>query len=64
MPDGNTGRKDYTMKGVAEKIEELKALKKQLLELGGPDAVAKHTDKGKLTARQRLELLFRSGHLP
>jgi acetyl-CoA carboxylase carboxyltransferase component len=52
------------MKGVAEKIEELKALKKQLRELGGPDAVAKHTDKGKLTARQRLELLVRSGNLP
>lgn len=49
------------MKGVAEKIEELKALKKQALELGGADTVAKHTEKGKLTARQRMDLLFDEG---
>jgi acetyl-CoA carboxylase carboxyltransferase component len=47
--------------GIAEKINELKALKQNLLAMGGEKAVAKHKEKGRLTARERLDALFDPG---
>ena len=45
----------------ADRIEDLKERQKRLLEMGGKKAVAKHKDKGKLTARERLDCLFDPG---
>jgi acetyl-CoA carboxylase carboxyltransferase component len=47
--------------GIAEKINELKELKQKLLLMGGDKAVAKHKGKGRLTARERLDVLFDPG---
>jgi acetyl-CoA carboxylase carboxyltransferase component len=48
--------------GITEdKIKDLKARQAKLLKLGGEKAVAQHKAKGKLTARERLELLFDPG---
>jgi len=44
--------------GTKDKNEELRRRKSKLMEMGGPDAVAKQKGRGKLTARERLELLF------
>ena len=44
-----------------EKIEDLKAREAKLLRMGGDKAVAQHKEKGKLTARERLNLLFDPG---
>ncbi|MCF8038812.1 MAG: methylmalonyl-CoA carboxyltransferase [Desulfohalobiaceae bacterium] len=44
-----------------DKIEELKAKEEQMLQMGGAKAVAKHKAKGKLTARERLDLFFDPG---
>jgi len=46
---------------VEDKIKDLKALEKKILQMGGEKAVAKHKDKGKLTARERLNVLFDPG---
>ena len=43
---------------VEEKINDLKAREAKILQMGGEKAVAKHHEKGKLTARERLNLLF------
>lgn len=42
-------------------IEKLRALRAQSQEGGGPDKLAAHRAKGKLTARERLELLLDKG---
>jgi acetyl-CoA carboxylase carboxyltransferase component len=48
--------------GSAEgKIKELQARKAKILEMGGADLVAKHKEKGRLTARERLDRLFDQG---
>jgi acetyl-CoA carboxylase carboxyltransferase component len=44
-----------------DKIKDLKAREAGLLKLGGDKAVAQHKEKGKLTARERLNLLFDPG---
>ena len=44
-----------------DKIKDLKAREAKLLKLGGDKAVAQHKEKGKLTARERLNLLFDPG---
>jgi acetyl-CoA carboxylase carboxyltransferase component len=44
-----------------DKIKDLKAREARLLKLGGDKAVAQHKEKGKLTARERLNLLFDPG---
>jgi acetyl-CoA carboxylase carboxyltransferase component len=50
------------MMGIVEdKIGDLKAREAKLLEMGGEKAVAAHREKGKLTARERLNLLFDKG---
>ncbi len=46
---------------VADKIADLKAREARILEMGGEKAVAKHKEKGKLTARERLEYFFDPG---
>ncbi|MBW2181389.1 MAG: methylmalonyl-CoA carboxyltransferase, partial [Deltaproteobacteria bacterium] len=46
---------------VEDKIKDLKEREKKILAMGGEKAVAKHKDKGKLTARERLNHLFDSG---
>jgi len=46
---------------VGDKIKDLKEKEKQVLQMGGEKAVAKQKEKGKLTARERLNLLFDPG---
>lgn len=43
---------------VAEKIELLKQKRAQIEEMGGEERIAKQKKKGKLTARERINLLF------
>ena len=43
---------------VEDKIKDLKAREKKVLQMGGEKAVAKQKEKGKLTARERLDRLF------
>jgi acetyl-CoA carboxylase carboxyltransferase component len=43
---------------VEDKIRDLKARQAKVLEMGGEKAVAAQREKGKLTARERLDLLF------
>ena len=45
----------------AEKIQNLKTLKEQISIGGGEDKIAKRHDEGKLTARERINLLFDEG---
>jgi methylmalonyl-CoA decarboxylase subunit alpha len=54
-------RKDTTMGIVDDKIKDLKAREKKILKMGGEKAIAKEREKGKLTARERLDLLFDAG---
>ncbi len=49
------------MKTTREKIEELRRLKEQALQGGGAERIASQHKKGKLTARERIELLVDSG---
>ncbi|MCW7753927.1 methylmalonyl-CoA carboxyltransferase [Desulfobotulus sp. H1] len=44
-----------------EKLRELKLRENEVLKMGGEDAVRKHQEKGKLTARERLFHLFDPG---
>ncbi len=46
---------------VEDKIKDLKERQKKILEMGGQKAVAKQHEKGKLTARERIGLLFDAG---
>lgn len=46
---------------VEEKLKELKKLEEKIRQMGGEQAVAKHKEKGKLTARERLKMLFDKG---
>ncbi|MFW6370993.1 MAG: acyl-CoA carboxylase subunit beta, partial [Bacteroidota bacterium] len=46
---------------VSEKIELLKKKREEALAMGGEERVAKQHEKGKLTARERLDLLFDKG---
>ena len=48
--------------GVTEdRINALKEKEKQILGMGGEKAVAKHKEKGRLTARERIDALFDAG---
>ncbi|UCD83971.1 MAG: methylmalonyl-CoA carboxyltransferase [Deltaproteobacteria bacterium] len=49
------------MKTVADKIKKLEELESKELSMGGEKAVQKQKDAGKLTARERLDLLFDEG---
>jgi methylmalonyl-CoA decarboxylase subunit alpha len=46
---------------VSEKIEQLKRKREEVLAMGGEARVAKQKQKGKLTARERIDLLFDKG---
>jgi methylmalonyl-CoA decarboxylase subunit alpha len=46
---------------VEDKIKDLKEREKKVLQMGGEKAVAKHKEKGKLTARERLDRFFDAG---
>ena len=46
---------------VKDKIKELNARKTKVFQMGGETAVAKQHEKNKLTARERLNLLFDDG---
>ena len=46
---------------VEDKIKDLKEREEKILQMGGEKAVAKQKEKGKLTARERLNLLFDPG---
>jgi len=46
---------------VAEKLRELREQEQKIKEMGGPKAVASQHERGKLTARERLDLLFDPG---
>ena len=46
---------------VEEKLKDLKAREDKALQMGGEKAVAKHKEKGKMTARERLNMLFDPG---
>ena len=49
------------MKTVAQRIQELKEKEAHLKTMGGPKAVAKQHESGKLTARERLDHFFDPG---
>ena len=49
------------MGNVENKINELKERQAQVLKMGGDKLVAKHKEKGRLTARERLDQLFDTG---
>jgi acetyl-CoA carboxylase carboxyltransferase component len=49
------------MPTMRERVAELEARKAKALEMGGPDKIEKHHAKGKLTARERMALLFDGG---
>ncbi|TMC10613.1 MAG: hypothetical protein E6J29_11245, partial [Chloroflexi bacterium] len=44
-----------------EKVRDLRRRKDKNLAMGGPDKVAKQHGRGKLTARERVDLLFDPG---
>ncbi len=46
---------------VAEKIALLKEKREQAKQMGGEKRLAKQKEKGKLNARERLDLLFDEG---
>ena len=46
---------------VEEKINELRTREAKILQMGGEKAIAKQHEKGKMTARERLNLLFDEG---
>jgi acetyl-CoA carboxylase carboxyltransferase component len=46
---------------VEDKIKDLKEREQKIRQMGGEKAVAKHKEKGKLTARERLDHLFDPG---
>jgi acetyl-CoA carboxylase carboxyltransferase component len=46
---------------VEDKLKELKARESKTLQMGGEKAVAKQHEKNKLSARERLNLLFDEG---
>ena len=49
------------MATVAEKIKELHERRQKIEEMGGPKAVEKQREKGKMTARERLDRFFDPG---
>ncbi len=46
---------------VDDKLRDLKEREQKVLQMGGAKAVAKHKESGKLSARERLDLLFDQG---
>jgi acetyl-CoA carboxylase carboxyltransferase component len=48
-------------RAVEERVEELRGKKREALQAGGPEAVQRQHARGKLTARERIELLLDPG---
>ncbi len=46
---------------IEDKIKDLKEREAKILKMGGDKGVAKQKEKGKLTARERLDLFFDPG---
>jgi len=46
---------------ISDKIQELKQKEQQIMEMGGKKALEKRREKGKLNARERLDILFDKG---
>ncbi|MCB9578020.1 MAG: acyl-CoA carboxylase subunit beta [Polyangiaceae bacterium] len=44
-----------------ERVAELEARRERVRQMGGPDKIARQHERGKLTARERLDLLFDDG---
>ena len=44
-----------------DKLDELFEKRRKVLEMGGPEKVAKHHKKGRLTARERIDRLLDQG---
>jgi methylmalonyl-CoA decarboxylase subunit alpha len=51
------------MATMRERVAELEVRRAKVREMGGADKVAKHHDRGKLTARERLAQLFDGGEM-
>lgn len=51
----------YVKPGMKELIDQLEELKKKAMMGGGPERIERQHKKGKLTARERIELLFDPG---
>ncbi|MCX6012857.1 MAG: hypothetical protein NTV30_05500, partial [Chloroflexi bacterium] len=49
------------MSNISKRLKDLKERENKEKELGGPDQIKKNKEKGKLTARERLDQLFDSG---
>lgn len=49
------------MKTVAERIQELREREAKIKEMGGPKAIAQQHERGKMTARERLDYFFDPG---
>lgn len=49
------------MSTMKERVEELERRRAEARAMGGPDRIAKQHERGKLTARERLDLLFDPG---
>jgi acetyl-CoA carboxylase carboxyltransferase component len=49
------------MPTMRERVAELEARRERARAMGGPDKIAKHHERGKLTARERMALLFDGG---
>ena len=49
------------MPTMRERVAELEARREKAREMGGAEKIAKHHDKGKLTARERMAKLFDGG---
>jgi acetyl-CoA carboxylase carboxyltransferase component len=59
--NSSPGKEGNQMGIVADKIRELKEKENKVKEMGGPKAVQQQHDRGKLTARERIDLLFDPG---
>jgi propionyl-CoA carboxylase beta chain len=58
---GGSGDEDRRHHTTAEKIERLHDLQQEAVAGGGPEAIKRQHARGKLTARERLELLLDPG---
>ncbi|MCA9956335.1 MAG: methylmalonyl-CoA carboxyltransferase, partial [Anaerolineales bacterium] len=46
---------------MSNKLEKLQQLRQESQQGGGPERVARHKEKGKMTARERIDLLLDKG---
>ncbi len=59
--NNNKPKTATNIQSTAEKIERLESMNQEALKLGGEDRIAKQHEKGKLTARERIDLLLDEG---